>query len=52
MDQRNGYRDMIQNRLDKQKALTELLAQEKIDLGALQTAIDQAVENLVKEEII
>ena len=52
MDQRNGYRDMIANRLEKQKALLELLGQEKIDLAALQTAIDQAVENLVKDEII
>ena len=43
---------MIANRLEKQKALLELLGQEKIDLAALQTAIDQAVENLVKDEII
>ena len=35
MDQRNGYREMIQKRLEKQKALTDLLAGEKIDLAAL-----------------
>ena len=52
MDQRNSYREMISNRLDKQRALLELLAAEKIDLAALQTAIDQAVENLVKQDII
>ena len=52
MDQRNNYRDMIARRLEKQKALQELLTAEKIDIAALQTAIDEAVENLVKEEVI
>lgn len=52
MGQRNNYREMIAKRLEKQKALQELLAAEKIDLPALQTAIDEAVENLVKEEVI
>lgn len=52
MDQRNNYRDMIAKRLEKQKALQELLTAEKIDLAALQTAIDEAIENLVKDEII
>jgi len=40
MEKRNGYRDMISLRKDKEKALSELLLQDKIDLGALQTAID------------
>lgn len=35
MDQRNAYRDLIANRLEKQKALLELLAAEKIDITAL-----------------
>ena len=53
MEQRNAYREMIANRLEKQKALTtELLAAEKIDLSALENAIQQAVENLVKEDVI
>ena len=52
MEQRNGYRELIANRLEKQKALTELLAAEKIDLAALENAIQQAVENLVKEDVI
>ena len=52
MDQRNGYRDMIANRLEKQKALNEILAAEKIDLAALQHAIEQAAEALVRQEVI
>ena len=52
MEQRNAYREMIANRLEKQKALTELLAAEKIDIAALENAIQQAVENLVKEDVI
>ena len=35
MDQRNNYRDMIAKRLEKQKALQELLTAEKIDIAAL-----------------
>lgn len=52
MENRNKYRELINNRKDKEKALTELLAQEKIDLASLQTAIDQAVEAIVKDELI
>lgn len=52
MEQRNAYRELISGRLEKQKALTDLLAAEKIDITALETAIEQAVENLVKEDVI
>ena len=52
MEARNGYRDLIAKRLEKQKAVTELLAAEKIDIAALEAAIEEAVENLVKEEVI
>lgn len=52
MEKRNGYRDMIATRKEKEKAVLDLLAQEKIDIAALQGAIEQAVENLVKDEVI
>ena len=52
MEQRNNYREMIANRLEKQKAVTDLLAAEKIDIALLQTAIEQAQEALVREEVI
>ena len=39
MENRNKYRDMIAQRKEKEKALLELLTQEKIDLAALETAI-------------
>jgi hypothetical protein len=42
MDERVVFRDLIVLRKDKEKALTDLLAQEKIDLQALTTAIEQA----------
>ena len=42
MDNRNKYRDMISQRKEKEKAVLELLTQEKIDLAALETAIKQA----------
>jgi hypothetical protein len=34
------------------RALTDLLSQDKIDLNALQTAVDAAIDNTVKKEII
>jgi len=40
MDKRNGYRDMIALRKEKEKALIEILAMEKIDLPSLQTAVE------------
>ena len=52
MEQRNLYRELIANRLEKQKAVLELLAAEKIDITALESAIEQAIENLVKQEVI
>ena len=50
--ERNKYRDMISLRKDKDRALQDLIAGEKIDLGALQKAIDEAKENLVRDEVI
>ena len=35
MSERNRYRDLISTRKDKDKALQDLIAQDKIDLGAL-----------------
>ena len=52
MTERNKYRDMIASRKDKERILNEILAQEKIDIGALQTAIDAAVTNKVDERVI
>lgn len=48
INKRNGYREMIMNRKAMEKALVDLLAQEKIDLNALQGAIDAASEAQVK----
>lgn len=39
MENRNKYREMISQRKEKEKAVLELLTQEKIDLAALETAI-------------
>lgn len=43
---------MIATRKEKEKAVLDLLAQEKIDIATLQSAIEQAQENLVKDEVI
>ena len=43
---------MIAQRKDKDRALQDLIAGEKIDLAALQKAIDEAKENLVRDEVI
>ena len=40
MEARNRYRELIANRLEKQKAVLELLAAEKIDIAGLETAIE------------
>ena len=50
--ERNKYRDMISTRKEKDRALQDLIAGEKIDLAALQKAIDEAKENLVRDEVI
>jgi hypothetical protein len=50
--ERNKYRDMIATRKDKDRALQDLIAAEKIDLAQLQKAIDEARENLVRDEVI
>jgi len=52
IEARNKYRDKIILRNEKMRALTDLLAQEKIDLNALQSAVDAAIENTVKKDII
>ena len=52
IDARNKYRDKIIMRNEKMRLLTDLLAQDKIDLNALQTAVDAAIENQVRKEII
>lgn len=52
MTERNKYRDMIALRKEKDKNLQDLIAMEKIDLAALSKAIEEARENLVREEVI
>jgi hypothetical protein len=52
MAERNQYRDKIALRKEKDKNLQDLIAQDKIDLNALQKAIDEARENLCREEVI
>lgn len=43
---------MIALRKEKDKALQDMLALDKIDLNSLQKAIDECKENLVREEVI
>ena len=52
MADRNKYRDMIAARKEKDKNLQDLIAQDKIDLAALTKSIEEAKENLVREEVI
>ncbi len=52
IEARNKYRDKIIMRNDKMRALSDILAQEKIDLNTLQTAVDAAIENTVKRSLI
>ena len=52
LDERNKYREKIIVRAEKLRALTDLLGQEKIDLNALQAAVDAATENKVRQEVI
>jgi Spy/CpxP family protein refolding chaperone len=52
MTERNKYRDMIAQRKDKDRALQDLIAGDKIDLAQLQKAIDEAKESLVRDEVI
>ena len=52
MAERNKYREMIALRKEKDKNLQDLIAMDKIDLAALTKAIDEARENLVREEVI
>jgi len=43
---------MIALRKEKDKVLQDLIAMDKIDLNALQKAIDEARENIVRPEVI
>lgn len=52
IDARNKYRDKIILRNEKMRALTDLLAQDKIDLNQLQAAVDAAIENTVRKDVI
>ena len=52
MVDRNKYRDLISVRKDKDRALQDLIAGDKIDLGVLQKTIDEAKESLVRDEVI
>jgi len=52
IEARNKYRDKIILRNEKMRALNDILALEKIDLNALQVAVDAAIENQVKKEVI
>lgn len=52
IESRNKYRDKIILRNEKMRALNDILALEKIDLNALQGAVDAAIENQVKKEVI
>jgi phosphoribosyl-dephospho-CoA transferase len=52
MEKRTGYRDMIQSRKEKEKALLDLLAQDKVDLVTLTAAIEAAKANLVAQRFI
>jgi len=49
---RTDYRDTIVLRKEKEKALTDLLASEKIDLATLTSAIEAAKATLVSDRII
>lgn len=52
MDDRNKYRDMIENRKEKEVALLELIKQDKADINAVKTAIQQAEEATVLPKYI
>ena len=52
MQERTKYRDMIAVRKEKEKAILDMLLLDKIDFNLLQKAIDEAKDNLVREEVI
>lgn len=52
MEERAQFRECIVVRKEKEKALTDLLSMEKIDLAALTTAIDQAAASKVNDRFI
>lgn len=52
MGERNKYRDLVAARKEKDKQVQDIIAMDKIDLGQLQKAIDEAREHLVREEVI
>ena len=52
MADRNKYREMIATRKDKERILNEIVALDKIDMTALNAAIEAAVVNRVAEHVI
>ena len=52
MEERNKYRDMIVLRKEKERALVDLLGSDKVDLAALERAIEEAREQLVREDVV
>ena len=52
MGMRNSYRDKISTRKEKETALLDILKMEKIDLASLQKAIEEAIENIVRQPVI
>ena len=52
ISERTKYREMIAVRKDKDRALQDLIAADKIDLNVLQKTIDEARDALVREEVI
>jgi uncharacterized membrane protein len=52
IEKRNAYRDMIIARNDRKKALEDMLAQEKIDVNGLTSAIEGAIEVKVRQDLI
>ena len=52
MDERNKYREMIVARKEKERVLLDLLSADKVDFTALENAIEEAREQLVREEVL
>ena len=52
MLERNKYREMIASRKEKERALTDILAQDKIDIAVLQAAVEAAISNKVDDKFI
>ncbi len=50
--ERNQYRDKILTRNEKMRLLNDILGMDKMDINVLQTAVDAAIENNVRKEVI